>query len=310
MKKFLISILIVLVIGVVGGLGWGVNYLFNYAVVRGEKDFIGGGEASGSTEENPVAWDFAEQRLITLTQKSQDGINLQAKHIKQKQTSKAKLAIIAHGYTSQGDGMQEFGEMFYDMGYDLLVPDARAHGASEGEYMGFGWPDRLDYVQWIDEMIKDYNGDVEIILYGVSMGAATVMMTAGEELPPQVKLIIEDCGYDTVTAELTYQLKEMFNLPAFPLIPLTSIYSGIKAGYNFNEASSVAQLAKNDLPTLFIHGDADKFVPTEMVYQNYEATKGPKELYIVKGAAHAQAFSTDKGAYQKVVSDFIAKYHN
>ena len=142
------------------------------------------------------------------------------------------------------------------------------------------------------------------------MGAATVMMTAGEELPPQVKLIIEDCGYDTVTAELTYQLKEMFNLPAFPLIPLTSMYSGIKAGYNFNEASSVAQLAKNDLPTLFIHGDADKFVPTEMVYQNYEATKGPKELYIVKGAAHAQAFSTDKGAYQKVVSDFIAKYHN
>lgn len=310
MKKFLISILIVLVIGVVGGLGWGVNYLFNYAVVRGEKDFIGGGEASGSTEENPVAWDFAEQPLITLTQKSQDGLNLQAKHIKQKQTSKAKLAIIAHGYTSQGDGMQEFGEMFYDMGYDLLVPDARAHGASEGEYMGFGWPDRLDYVQWIDEMIKDYNGEVEIILYGVSMGAATVMMTAGEELPPQVKLIIEDCGYDTVTAELTYQLKEMFNLPAFPLIPLTSIYSGIKAGYNFNEASSVAQLAKNDLPTLFIHGDADKFVPTEMVYQNYEATKGPKELYIVKGAAHAQAFSTDKGAYQKVVSDFIAKYHN
>ncbi|MGO2099884.1 alpha/beta hydrolase [Vagococcus salmoninarum] len=310
MKKFLISILIVLVIGVVGGLGWGVNYLFNYAVVRGEKDFIGGGEASGSTEENSVDWDFAEQPLITLTQKSHDGLNLQAKHIKQKQTSKAKLAIIAHGYTSQGDGMQEFGEMFYDMGYDLLVPDARAHGASEGEYMGFGWPDRLDYVQWIDEMIKDYNGDLEIILYGVSMGAATVMMTAGEELPPQVKLIIEDCGYDTVTAELTYQLKEMFNLPAFPLIPLTSIYSGIKAGYNFNEASSVAQLAKNDLPTLFIHGDADKFVPTEMVYQNYEATKGPKELYIVKGAAHAQAFSTDKAAYQKVVSDFIAKYHN
>lgn len=310
MKKFLISILIVLVIGVVGGLGWGVNYLFNYAVVRGEKDFIGGGEASGSTEENPVDWDFAEQPLITLTQKSQDGLNLQAKHIKQKQASKAKLAIIAHGYTSQGDGMQEFGKMFYDMGYDLLVPDARAHGASEGEYMGFGWPDRLDYVQWIDEMIKDYNGDLEIILYGVSMGAATVMMTAGEELPPQVKLIIEDCGYDTVTAELTYQLKEMFNLPAFPLIPLTSIYSGIKAGYNFNEASSVAQLAKNDLPTLFIHGDADKFVPTEMVYQNYEATKGPKELYIVKGAAHAQAFSTDKAAYQKVVSDFIAKYHN
>lgn len=310
MKKFLISILIVLVIGVVGGLGWGVNYLFNYAVVRGEKDFIGGGEASGSTEENSVDWDFAEQPLITLTQKSQDGLNLQAKHIKQKQTSKAKLAIIAHGYTSQGDGMQEFGEMFYDMGYDLLVPDARAHGASEGEYMGFGWPDRLDYVQWIDEMIKDYNGDLEIILYGVSMGAATVMMTAGEELPPQVKLIIEDCGYDTVTAELTYQLKEMFNLPAFPLIQLTSVYSGIKAGYNFNEASSVAQLAKNDLPTLFIHGDADKFVPTEMVYQNYEATKGPKELYIVKGAAHAQAFSTDKAAYQKVVSDFIAKYHN
>lgn len=307
--KVIISLVIVLVLAT-GGIAWGVNYLFNYAIVRGDKEFISSADASGADGADYDAWEFAKEKPLIVSQETEDGLTLNGVHFKQKQKDTPKLAILAHGYTSDGKHMQDFGKMFYEEGFDLLIPDARAHGTSEGEYIGFGWPDRLDYVNWINQMVKAYDQKVEIVLFGVSMGASTVLMTAGEQLPANVKLIIEDCGYDTVENELKYQLKDMFNLPAFPLIPLTSVYSEMRAGYNFEEASAVKQLAHNTLPILFIHGDNDDFVPTEMVYPLYEATKGPKELYMVKGAGHAEAFTKETDTYKAKVSEFLAKYLN
>ena len=305
--KVIISIVTVVVL-ILGGLGWGVNYLFNYAIVRGDKDFISAEAASGGKSKGYESWEFAKEKPETLTQKTKDGLTLKATHFKQKQTGTAKLAIVAHGYTSDGMHMKDYAKMFYEMGYDVLVPDARAHGNSEGEYIGFGWPDRLDYLNWIKQMTDAYDNDVDIALYGISMGASTVMMVSGEKLPSNVKAIIEDCGYDTVENELKHQLGEMFGLPSFPLIPITSQYSKLRAGYNFKEASAVKQLEKNKLPMLFIHGDKDDFVPTKMVYPLYEATKGPKELVIVKGAAHAEAFTQDREKYQEMVSGFLSDY--
>lgn len=110
------------------------------------------------------------------------------------------------------------------------MPDARGHGKSEGDYIGFGWDERKDYLQWINRIIKK-DPQSEIVLHGVSMGAATVMMTSGEKLPDNVKAFVEDCGYSSVKGELGYQLKEMFNLPAFPLIPVTSLVTKVRAGY-------------------------------------------------------------------------------
>lgn len=306
-KKFGIIGGIVL-LTIIVGLGWGVNYLFNYAIVRGEKDFLSASDASGSQGSAYSKWEFVADDPTMLNQKSKEGLNLVAAHFKQPQTAKPKLAVLSHGYGSDGEHMQDFGELFYEQGYDLLVPDARAHGQSEGEYIGFGWPDRLDYVQWIETMVDSYPEGVDIILFGISMGGATVMMTSGEKLPDNVKLIIEDCGYDSVSNELSYQINDMFNLPSFPLVPLTSVYSDLKAGYNFKEASSVAQLKKNTLPMLFIHGDADKFVPFEMLAKNVEATQGPKEQYVVKGAEHANSFKVDREGYTKVVKNFLDKY--
>ncbi|MBP1044506.1 alpha/beta hydrolase [Vagococcus sp. BWB3-3] len=309
-KKIGIFVGIVLLLSIIVGLGWGVNYLFDYAIVRGEKEFLSASEASGSQGSDFSNWSFVEEEPTTVTQTSFDKLKLVATHFKQEQKGIPKLAILSHGYGSDAEHMQDFGELFYEMGYDLLVPDARAHGQSEGEYIGFGWPDRLDYVEWIKLMVNRYPEGVDIMLFGISMGGATVMMTSGEDLPDNVKVIIEDCGYDTVANELSYQLKDMFNLPSFPLIPLTSVYSGIKAGYNFNEASSVAQLNKNSLPMLFIHGDADKFVPFEMLESNYNATQGPKEKYVGRGSKHGTSFKDDREGYTKAVKTFLDKYMN
>lgn len=306
--KKLIIVLVILLMLVIGGFSWGVNYLFNYAIASGPKDFMGEGSATGSQEKSIDNWEFAKEPAIELVQESFDHLKLNGRLLKQKQTGRPKLALIAHGYTSNRDGMYDFGKLFYEEGFDIFLADARGHGTSEGKYIGFGWPDRLDYVNWIHQLNELYDGEVDIVLYGISMGAATVMMTAGEELPSNVKLIIEDCGYDSVQNELSYQLNDMFGLPAFPLIPVTSTYTQLRAGYNFKEASAVKQLEKNNLPVLFIHGEEDKFVPYSMMAPLVAATKGPKETYSVPGAAHAGAFKADKVKYKQVVHDFLMTY--
>src|SRR5699024_6839140 len=111
-------------------------------------------------------------------------------------------AIIAHGYMGDAESMYQFADMYHRLGYNVLVPDARGHGKSQGDYIGFGWPERKDYVKWIHEVLSQNGSKENIILHGVSMGAATVMMTSGEKLPTNVKAIIEDCGYSSIQAEL------------------------------------------------------------------------------------------------------------
>ncbi|MBO0462828.1 alpha/beta hydrolase [Enterococcus sp. DIV1298c] len=285
------------------------NYFYNYAVVPSEKDFLEG-DTPGTTKTNEESaaqsWFANPENRKEWHQTSADGLELSAIYLPASDSH--KTAIVAHGYMGDAETMANYAKMFHDLGYNVLVPDARGHGKSEGDYIGFGWHERKDYVKWIDQVIETNGQSEEIVLYGISMGAATVMMTSGETLPANVKAIIEDCGYSSVNEELSYQLNELFGLPPFPLIQVTSLMTKIRAGYFFGEADSIKQLEKNKLPMLFIHGDADTFVPYEMLDKVYQATNGPKEKYVVPGAEHAKAYSVDPEKYQQTVSSFLEKY--
>ncbi len=221
-----------------------------------------------------------------------------------------KTIVIAHGFGADGSRMGAYAGMFHDMGYNILVPDDRGAGSSEGNYIGYGWPDRLDYVKWINQVIKRNGQNSEIVMFGVSMGGATTMMVSGEKTPSQVKAFIEDCGYTSVYDEISYQAKQMYNLPAWPLVPTVSAITKVRAGYGFKEASALKQVKKNQKPMLFIHGDKDDFVPTRMVYPLYKADKGPKELAIFKGAGHAKSYASDPSRYESVTHKFLEKYFN
>ncbi|WP_301356809.1 alpha/beta hydrolase [Enterococcus spodopteracolus] len=285
------------------------NYFYNYAVVPSEKDFLEGdtpGTTKTNEESSAQSWFANPDNRKEWQQTSTDGLKLSAIYLPA--TDSHKTAIVAHGYMGNAETMANYAKMFHDLGYNVLVPDARGHGKSEGDYIGFGWHERKDYVKWIDQVLETNGQSEEIVLYGISMGAATVMMTSGESLPTNVKAIIEDCGYSSVNEELAYQLNELFSLPPFPLIQVTSLMTKIRAGYFFGEADAIKQLEKNQLPMLFIHGDADTFVPYEMLDKVYQATNGPKEKYIVPGAEHAKAYSIDPENYQKTVSSFLEKY--
>lgn len=285
-------------------------YFYGMAIDRNGKSYF-----SINTEEHSSQEDIREKQLwfnevFDLNEwviDSYDDLRLIASNIKQEKDSKG-LVLLCHGYLGKGQDMAVFAKLFYDMGYDLLLPDARGHGRSQGDYYGFGWHERKDLLQWLEEVNKEYGDQTPVLLYGISMGAATVMSASGEDLPDNVRLIIEDCGYTSVWDEMTYQMKKLFKLPAFPLAYTTSLYTRFKAGFRFKEASPLKQIKKNDLPILFIHGDADLFVPFEMMERLYKAATTSKEQYIAPGAGHGGAYGVDSKRYIEVIDQFIKKH--
>ena len=218
-----------------------------------------------------------------------------------------RYAIVCHGYTCCGRSMRHRAEPFFDMGFNILLPDARAHGGSSGEMIGMGWPERRDIVDWIYEILKR-DAEAEIILFGESMGAATVMMTAGEVFPQNVKLVIEDCGYTDVMEEMNFMIRNKYKLPPFPIVPVASVLSHFRAGYTFTRASAVEQIRRCRIPVLFMHAEQDNVVPYPMVFKLFAAANCEKEIVTFPGAGHCQCAETDPELYWDSISKFIEKY--
>ncbi|MGN1179815.1 MAG: alpha/beta hydrolase [Suilimivivens sp.] len=231
-----------------------------------------------------------------------DGLKLRAKYRLSKGESHDWIISI-HGYKDSHKFMLPYGAAFYEKGYHVLLPDNRGHGKSEGRYIGMGWLDKEDILEWI-RWIVNRDSKARIILHGISMGGATVMMTAGEN-PEHVIGYIEDCGYTSVFDIFACVMKRDYHLPAFPILYCCMVISRLRAGYDFKEASCIDQLKKCKKPMLFIHGEKDDFVPVSMGYQVYEAFPADKELYIAKEAGHAKSMDVDSDAYFGKIFEFI-----
>lgn len=242
-------------------------------------------------------------------QTSFDGLRLHATYFpageKQERT---KIVICFHGYTSQG--MSDYiglSDYYQKRGFAMLLPDARSHGESEGEYIGFGCLDRKDALGWIRWVIGELGEETEILLHGTSMGAATLLMLSGLPLPEQVKGIVSDCGFTSPKEVFTHVLHSMYHLPAFPLIPGADLVNRKLAGYGMDECNAKREVEKATVPILFIHGEADTFVPCSMCDDIYEHCASPKSRLIVAGAAHAESYYKDMENYERALTEFIGQ---
>lgn len=194
--------------------------------------------------------------------------------------------VIVHGYRAKGLDMMHACKQFYEHGYQVLSVDCRGHGRSEGNYIGMGWHDRLDIISWI-KYITSNDPEANIILYGVSMGASSVLMATGEELPKQVVCCVADCGYSSIKAIFQSQIERLYPyVPSAVLLRSVDVLCAHKAGYSIYEGNTLKQLHKSKTPTLFLHGKKDDFVPVEMAVDNYEACAAEKELLLVDEAGH------------------------
>ncbi|MDR0939430.1 MAG: alpha/beta hydrolase [Mediterranea sp.] len=237
-----------------------------------------------------------------------DGARLHAYYIAAPEPT-PKTAVAVHGYTDNAIRMMMIGYLYnHELRYNVLLPELRHHGRSDGSFIGMGWTDRHDVERWMEVANIRFGGHTLMVAHGISMGAATVMMLSGDKQPPYVKCFVEDCGYTSVWDEFAQQLREQFSLPPFPLMYTTSELCELKYGWNFREASALTQVARCALPMLFIHGDRDTYVPTWMVYSLYDAKPQPKELWIVPGAEHAISYLENMKEYTERTRAFTERY--
>lgn len=305
-KKIVITLLIVFLIGSIGVSSLVGVFFYNLALnANYSKDIVYADHNDDKLRDNEK-WLEKESNYTENYIESSDGLRLHAYIVNQNESSN-KWAIIVHGYGGSGKLMSAKAKYFYEMGYNVLIPDLRGHGKSEGEYIGMGWKDRLDIINWINFIIKA-NQNAEIVLHGTSMGAATVLMSSGEDLPSNVKAIIADCAYTSIWDAFNYELETYLNLPSSYILNVTNIVTQLKAGYSLREGSTLDAVKKSTVPILYIHGDSDKFVPYSMMNELYNATNSPKEKLTVEGAEHANSDLVAPFLYWLTIEDFVEQY--
>ena len=224
-----------------------------------------------------------------------------------------RVAVLLHGYNDRAESMLHIAYIYnHDMGFNVLLPHFYGHGDSDGNHIDMGWKDRFDMLRWMqiaNNMFKGSTAASQMVIHGISMGGFTTMCISGEKCPAYVKCFVEDCGYTSVWDEFDGELKNQFGLPSFPLMNLTSTLCKMRYGWTFGEASALEQVKKSTLPMLFIHGDADTFVPYAMLDKLYNAkTNGYKEKYIAHGSEHARAYTDHPEEYTQRVKTFVNKF--
>lgn len=249
---------------------------------------------------------FADFPIEKLSLTASNGEILRGSVITPPNTN-GKLLIACHGAHSSGIGEFCFAmPYFYREGYTVLMPEHRGCGESDGKFLGYGTHESKDTLLWLEYARKRFP-ELNIYLYGVSMGGATVLMMSDKINDPAVKGVIADCSYTSAWDEFSYQLKTSFHLPNFPMLHTCNLICRLICGYDFRDASPVKAVSNSLLPVLFIHGAADDFVPQFMQDELYAVCPTRKEKLTVDGAVHARSYYTDPASYESAMESFIAE---
>ncbi len=216
--------------------------------------------------------------------------------------------LLVHGYhsgiyTDHGLVMK----MYHDLGMNLLMPDHRGHGRSGGKFTTFGVKESRDMLSWINYHNQNL-GRHPMLLSGLSMGAATVMYLADENLPDNVKYCIADCGFTSPKEIISKVFSDVMHIPAWPFLWATNLFAMVFAGFRLEQKNSIRTLQKNKLPFLFVHGLADDFVPCDMTRRSYNAAAGEKHLLLVEGAGHGVSFLHAKEKYHEMNMALLDRY--
>lgn len=219
-----------------------------------------------------------------------------------------KWVLLVHGYTGKKEEMYRFCPHYAKQGFNILVPDLRAQGESEGDFIGMGLTDSTDCIRvWLKYIIEK-DPMAEIVIHGQSMGAAAVLMMSGSsELPPNVRAVVSDCSYTDAFTMFCDKITEWIGLPSWPFIYSMRHMLLLRGGYDLREASALQGVQHSSLPTLFIHGASDKFVPVSQCNELYDAAACKKDILIVEGAGHAQSFDKDPEACWAAVDKLISE---
>lgn len=234
-----------------------------------------------------------------------DGLTLHGKYYEC--APGAPIELMFHGYRGTAERDLSGGvQRCFKLKRNVLIVDQRTSGQSQGHVISFGINESKDCLSWIDFLISRFGKDVRIILTGISMGASTVMIAAGYDLPKNVISILADCGY-TSARDIIKKVMRQLKLPADLLYPFVKLGARLYGHFNLEETSPIEAMKKCTKPIIFIHGEADDFVPCEMSRQNYSACASPKTILTVPGAGHGLGYLMDTEGYFRTLEEFAKR---
>lgn len=304
-KRILLIILIVLM-AIILVMGYVVgDYFVDYALKRGN---------ATDPQAPPAACEDIHDKSVVIPatplfsaeiwkMDSRDGRHLVATYY-MPQKKGHQWAIIVHGYGRDQRYVRDYAKEYLDKGWNVVTPDLCASGQSEGQYITMGVKESEEVVNWAAK-IKEYDPQAEIVLHGVSMGAATVLLAAGKYDVPGLTAVVEDCGYTSAYEMFANQLGVIFALPEFPIMSCVDVVSGIKTGVKVSEAAPLQIMENIKVPVMFIHGEADKLVPISMMDKLYHSCHTKKIKFVVKKAGHGDSMTEAGEKYWQTVFSFL-----
>ena len=237
---------------------------------------------------------------------SEKGDKLISKIIMNKEPSH-KWLIAVHGYTSRPRAMARQAIHFYKNGYNCIMPCQRAHRNREEHFTSMGYYEKYDIISWINYIIS-CDPEAEIVLLGISMGSATVMLTTGEKLPPNVKCCIADCGFTDCMELFRCSIKPISGFPPFPFLNAADSFAKLFLGWGFSDCSPIKAVSRSVTPTLFIHGEEDPVVPFWMMEALYEKCSAPKMKLALPDTGHDEACANFPEKYWEAVDSLVGEY--
>jgi len=280
-------------------------YVPSHRPIREDEYPIPEGEIYEPFREKMVCWIKETRALphedVQIT--SFDGLTLRGKYYEY--APGATVELMIHGY--RGSAERDMGggvQRCFRLGRSALVVDQRASGASDGKIISFGVNESKDCLAWVEFMRSHFGPDVKIILTGISMGAATVMMAAGEDLPDNVIGVLADCGYTSAEDIMKIVIRQM-KLPPNLAYPFVKLGAKLFGHFDLEETSPMDAMKRCRVPVTFFHGEDDDFVPCEMSRRNYEACISRKQLVTIPGAGHGLSYPVEPKKYLKELAGFF-----
>ena len=271
----------------------------------GDRIDIPDGEIYEVYREQMEAWvrQTRQMHQEDVSIRSFDGLTLRGKYYEY--APGAPIELMIHGYRGSSERDMSGGvQRAFRLGRSALIIDQRASGRSEGNVITFGVREHRDCLAWVDFMVKKFGPDVKIILTGISMGASTVLMASGQELPENVIGILADCGY-TSAREIIHKILRQIRLPIRLVYPFVKLGARLFAGFDLEQADARKAVQNCTRPVIFYHGDGDDFVPWEMSRDNHAACPARKKLVIIPGAGHGLSFPADQERYVAELREFF-----
>ena len=243
------------------------------------------------------------QEVFTI--KSHDGLTLRGRYFEF--APGAPMEIMFHGYRGTADRDLCVGmDRAFALGHSCLIVDQRTTGGSGGRVITFGLREYRDCLRWVDFAVDHFGPDVRIILTGISMGASTVLLAAGEDLPSNVVGVLADCGFTSAKAIIRKVAKQL-HLPPWLVYPAVRLSARLFAGLDLEENSPIEAMGRVKIPVIFAHGEEDNLVPCYMSRENFDACVSPKAIFTAPGAGHGLCYLATGDEYIRALREFWTK---